>query len=545
MLRVYIAWFDENPSFRRLRRRLREYRAGQDIGQLSNTFSVARAAQRTFPATLTDRQFVVALFEQTLGRRPERSERAVWVQRLQDGQTRPGLVARVSKSSAFKSRNAASVATTAAYAGLLRRMPTGTELSAGGDAGDVLASGEYEDRASALCNASYPDFCIPSEPPDLDCGDSSLLGRVDFRVAGEDPHELDQDGNGVGCESGTTTPGPGGGPSPEGGIINIYNDPWDKLVIRDVLPFSTARTDPTPAKRVRVRNVGTARLDVTEVAIEGSSAFRLVAGQARAFSLAPQQETTISVEFRPGPVLRGKGTQHLATMAVLSSDRGQPRDEVFLRGWQARDYENNVEPSRAEIVSTIGYTTNVGQGLPRDDVNAGEEVRSAYWRRAGAGAVELYPLARYAARVSGDTGRTFWFPQGNSGDRRTLHIFPGCRCVDPTLGTGGQNQKLVPEYTAVGGGVGQTRFDPGTGAFGLAVNSSGELTHSDDSLNTDGGHTYRFWPARDRTGELLPNTWIVGQDLGASPENMGTKNYDYQDFMWVLSNATPAQPAGA
>lgn len=540
VLRLYVAWFDETPGFRKLRRRVGELRAGVTLSQLSDVLSTAPAASRAFPATLTDRAFVVALHERALGRAPERAERVAWVQRLRAGLGRPGAVARLSRSSAFKSRHAATVATTAAYAGLLRRVPTPQELAAGGDAGDVLSSGEYDDRVGALCNGSYPDFCIPSKPPDLDCRDAPLLGRVDFRVDGRDPHGLDRDGNGVGCESGTTAPGPGDGPSPEGGVINIYNDPWNKLVIRDVLPFSTARTDPTPAKRVRVKNVGTARLDVTDVAIEGSGAFRLVAGQASAFSLAPQQETTISVEFRPGPVLRGKGTLHEASMFVASSDRGQPRDEVFLRGWQARDYENNVEPSRAEIVQTIGYTTDVGQGLPGDDVNAGEEVRSAYWRKAGPGQVELYPLARYAARVSGDTGRTFWFPQGNVGNRQTLHIFPGCRCADPTLGTGGENQKLVPEHTAVGGGPGQTRFDPGTGAFGLAVNSSGELTHSDDALNADGAHTYRFWPARDRTGALLPDTWIVGQDLGASPENLGTKNYDYQDFMWVLSNARPA-----
>jgi len=39
---------------------------------------------------------------------------------------------------------------------------------------------------------------------------------------------------------------------------------------------------------------------------------------------------------------------------------------------------------------------------------------------------------------------------------------------------------------------------------------------------------------------VIPNTWIVGNDLGVSPETLLTKNWDYQDFMWVLSNAQPA-----
>jgi hypothetical protein len=28
-------------------------------------------------------------------------------------------------------------------------------------------------------------------------------------------------------------------------------------------------------------------------------------------------------------------------------------------------------------------------------------------------------------------------------------------------------------------------------------------------------------------------------DLGSTPEALLTKNWDYQDFMWVLSNARP------
>ena len=49
------------------------------------------------------------------------------------------------------------------------------------------------------CDPSYPDFCIPPPPPDLDCGhvDPFNLG---FRVLPPDPHGLDVDNDGVGCE---------------------------------------------------------------------------------------------------------------------------------------------------------------------------------------------------------------------------------------------------------------------------------------------------------------------------------------------------------
>src|SRR4051794_14296661 len=48
------------------------------------------------------------------------------------------------------------------------------------------------------CDASYPDFCIPPPPPDLDCKD---IPRKNFTVRPPDPHGFDGDKDGIGCES--------------------------------------------------------------------------------------------------------------------------------------------------------------------------------------------------------------------------------------------------------------------------------------------------------------------------------------------------------
>jgi micrococcal nuclease len=48
------------------------------------------------------------------------------------------------------------------------------------------------------CDPAYPDVCIPSPPPDLDCGDIPFKR---FRVLPPDPHNFDRDGDGIGCES--------------------------------------------------------------------------------------------------------------------------------------------------------------------------------------------------------------------------------------------------------------------------------------------------------------------------------------------------------
>jgi micrococcal nuclease len=52
------------------------------------------------------------------------------------------------------------------------------------------------------CHPSYPDFCIPPPPPDLDCPD--IKGRKPFRVRHDvrdpDPHGFDRDRDGRACE---------------------------------------------------------------------------------------------------------------------------------------------------------------------------------------------------------------------------------------------------------------------------------------------------------------------------------------------------------
>ena len=59
---------------------------------------------------------------------------------------------------------------------------------------DIAIPGEAE-----ACHSSYPDFCIPPPPPDLDCPD--IRGKKPFRVRGADPHGFDRDRDGWACES--------------------------------------------------------------------------------------------------------------------------------------------------------------------------------------------------------------------------------------------------------------------------------------------------------------------------------------------------------
>jgi micrococcal nuclease len=57
---------------------------------------------------------------------------------------------------------------------------------------------EQNQGGSGNCHPSYPGVCIPPSPPDLNCAD---VPYRDFRVVPPDPHNLDGDSDGIGCET--------------------------------------------------------------------------------------------------------------------------------------------------------------------------------------------------------------------------------------------------------------------------------------------------------------------------------------------------------
>jgi endonuclease YncB( thermonuclease family) len=61
-----------------------------------------------------------------------------------------------------------------------------------GSRGDTAALGKNQ------CSPDYRE-CVPTYPPDYDCGDLVNLGLI--HVLGSDPHRLDRDGDGLACES--------------------------------------------------------------------------------------------------------------------------------------------------------------------------------------------------------------------------------------------------------------------------------------------------------------------------------------------------------
>jgi len=55
-------------------------------------------------------------------------------------------------------------------------------------------------KRNGKCDPNYTGGCVPPYPPDVDCADIRALGIAPVRVIGADPHGLDGDGDGWGCE---------------------------------------------------------------------------------------------------------------------------------------------------------------------------------------------------------------------------------------------------------------------------------------------------------------------------------------------------------
>ena len=68
-------------------------------------------------------------------------------------------------------------------------------------AGESTSQPVFTPPVAGQCDASYQGVCIPPAPPDLDCADLSAMGipLPVTLVGSKDPHNLDPDGDGLGC----------------------------------------------------------------------------------------------------------------------------------------------------------------------------------------------------------------------------------------------------------------------------------------------------------------------------------------------------------
>lgn len=302
------------------------------------------------------------------------------------------------------------------------------------------------------------------------------------------------------------------------------------------LVFSAADAEAECCRYIVVKNRSTQnplRIDGFSFSGPDASSFKLKEDQSTTFTLAPGEGRFVGFQFDP-PGSWAKW-EHYATLTVNTNDVDEPATNVALAGLHTPGFEGTNEGAVAKIVRVLGYSTNIGGEnltLSKSNLPIGDEIISPYWKRVDASKpVKLLPIARYEGRLDAPiTGPMGWYPkppdaQTARPSSTTFVHFPG----GPRDGHGGENQKLLPQPNKA---VASSSFNP-TGPFGLG----GSASFSDSRFNNTPRrtHDFRFWPAKNPSGAVIPNTWIVAIDPGDGPG----KNWDYNDSMFVMYNAKP------
>jgi hypothetical protein len=285
------------------------------------------------------------------------------------------------------------------------------------------------------------------------------------------------------------------------------------------LVFSAVRGTRSVERALVLRNSGDGDLRVTTLVIGGTAAssFQLVSPPALPATIAPAQQLSLRLVFAPSTT--STLGERPATLTISSNDADEGTLVVGLHGLATKGEQGGNEPPLAQVVATLGYAVNVGGATLELGTGAapiGDEVRAPLFHRAGPGPITLRPVARYSPDEP--------IPFG---------IYTGA--ATPTLqrlGTiaMGQEQTLLPTVTSDS----VDSADPGDASFGLFTTSHVHTVFSQDTRNSgaDTVHAARSYPLKDRAGNAVPNAFLVGFEEA--------KNGDYNDYVFVLTNVTPA-----
>jgi hypothetical protein len=288
------------------------------------------------------------------------------------------------------------------------------------------------------------------------------------------------------------------------------------------LVFSTVRAAVRAPLALTLTNSGTAPLVVTRAQVGGAQAGAFTVTTALPLTVPVGEQRAVEVRFAPTAGI----VENSASLTLSTNDPDRAEVVVPLSGLNSTDFEGAGEPYLAQILRVLGYGISVGSEktyVSNTRLPAGDERISAYWNAADTSRpVGMVPLARYLSfQTTCPCSKAGWYRQG-SATRNQLHSFAAATGNDG--GTG--NQRLFPVQQ------GATSFTP-SGTFGIYTD---DVAYSDDGLNPGLLHNWRFYQAKDSGGTAVPNTWLAVYDYYGT----SGKNYDYQDQVYVLTNATPA-----
>lgn len=312
-------------------------------------------------------------------------------------------------------------------------------------------------------------------------------------------------------------------PTPAPSPAPSVPDTRPKLAVPDPLEliFSAVQDTTSPSQPVTLHNTGNAPLVISELSLSGTDqdAFRFRVPPLP-LTVAPGDVYELGVVFAPD----APGTAQ-AGLEIVSSDVDNARVTVGLYGLGSLGEQGENEPTLQEIAHTLGYGIAVGSSELRLGTGAeavGDEVMVPLFERAGPGPVTLSVVARYGPETVFPYG---FFTLGGATDveGRPLER-PLRREVGQIVAS--EVQMLLPQHDGPSG------FDPGGEVFGIYGQAGEGTQYSLDSLNSGLGHALRVYPLRDRQGNPVPNSYLLGLEEA--------QNGDYQDAVFVIGNVRGA-----
>lgn len=212
-----------------------------------------------------------------------------------------------------------------------------------------------------------------------------------------------------------------------------------------------------------------------------------------------------------------------SNLTIVSNDDKSPSKTITFDGLWERKGEGSNEPSVQDIINTFGFKTRTGYGLTDPDQGdptkiKGDEIQPSYFLRADTSLpVSITQMAAYHGCCT-STEKISWFAKGSTTVSSVFtHIAKDGQTLLP--------RKATPNIVAAG------VMSPTT-AFAFRI---GSKNSTDASLNLGGKKGFLVWKAIDANGNIIPNSYIIGNDyLGTS----GT-NYDYNDNVYFVKNLKP------
>ncbi|MDN3496523.1 malectin domain-containing carbohydrate-binding protein [Planococcus sp. APC 4015] len=287
---------------------------------------------------------------------------------------------------------------------------------------------------------------------------------------------------------------------------------------------NAASATKTDTSSLTVTNTSTGTLALG-AAISGTNSSEFAFVGTVPATLAAGATATLQVRFTPGTTV-GQRT------AQLTLSGGGSSVSVGLYGLSLNGIEGGNEPVFADVLGTLGHAvnpgwTNLAGGM--QPTAKGDEILEPLFVKSGTGPVTWKPLAHFAPQENIPFG---WYTgDGTTTERNQVGAINGTNTA-----TGGY-QTLLPPYAA-----GSTpTFDPGAAEFGFYYFSQtfNRLGFTEDRLNTPAAsaHRARIYPAKNRAGTVLPNTYIVAFE--------DADNGDYQDYVFLVSGIKPVTETGS